>query len=586
MIVVLVAGSAVLAVLARRVEPYLRARIVQGLQDRFHTRVELDSFHVAQGYGKFGLWGIWATGRGLRIWPPQNTGSERAPEIAQDAAPLISLQEFRFHVPIRYDMAPTKSMRISEMRITGLDIHVPPRTKRDKATGLESALAAPRGKGAASNEGPQAPNRVGGQAGNGQSSGGEAINAGALTNIVVERVDCDHAQLILETAKPNRLPLSFAIEHLRLTHVKAGAPMDFEADLTNPKPPGMIHSKGSFGPWVVTDPGESPVSGTYRFEHADLSVFKGIAGTLSSTGRYRGTLQDVIVDGEADVPDFRLTHFGNQMPLHTQFHAQVDGSNGDTLLDPVDATLGLSHFTTQGQVVRVKTSPSAPGAEGLKEGAPAAVGGGHLIDLQVKVDRGHIEDFLHLASRSPTPLLTGDLSADAALHIPPGKEPVHERMTLEGVFKLDGARFTSEKIQDHIKELSLRGQGQPGNLKSVDANSIRSQMQGSFHMAKAVITLPDLQYTVPGASIRLKGTYTLEGFMNFDGTARMQATVSQMVGGWKGFLLRPADRFFKKDGAGAVVPIRIRGTRDAPEFAVDFGRMKQTSPETPGQRQP
>jgi hypothetical protein len=73
--------------------------------------------------------------------------------------------------------------------------------------------------------------------------------------------------------------------------------------------------------------------------------------------------------------------------------------------------------------------------------------------------------------------------------------------------------------------------------------------------------------------------------MHFDGTVRLQATVSQAVGGWKGFLLKPADRFFKKDGAGTVVPIQIRGTHDAPEFGVDFGRMKKTSPETPGQKQ-
>ena len=59
------------------------------------------------------------------------------------------------------------------------------------------------------------------------------------------------------------------------------------------------------------------------------------------------------MDGETDTPDFRLTHFGTPLPLHTQFHARVDGTNGDTWLEPVDATLGHSHFTAQGQIVRV-----------------------------------------------------------------------------------------------------------------------------------------------------------------------------------------------------------------------------------------
>ena len=37
--------------------------------------------------------------------------------------------------------------------------------------------------------------------------------------------------------------------------------MGFEAELTNPRPVGTIHTKGSFGPWLVADPGESPVDG-------------------------------------------------------------------------------------------------------------------------------------------------------------------------------------------------------------------------------------------------------------------------------------------------------------------------------------
>ena len=83
-------------------------------------------------------------------------------------------------------------------------------------------------------------------------------------------------------------------------------------------------------------------------------------------------------------------------------------------------------------------------------------------------------------------------------------------------------------------------------------------MQSDFEMATGVITLPNLAFDVPGADILLKGTYTLSGGgLDFKGLAKMQATVSKMVGGWKGFLLKPADRFFKKDGAGTEVPIHV-----------------------------
>jgi hypothetical protein len=47
-----------------------------------------------------------------------------------------------------------------------------------------------------------------------------------------------------------------------------------------------------------------------------------------------------------------------------------------------------------------------------------------------------------------------------------------------------------------------------------------------------------------------------------------------MVGGWKGLLLSPADRYFKRDGAGTEVPIHIEGTRDAPKFGIELDRMK------------
>jgi hypothetical protein len=110
-------------------------------------------------------------------------------------------------------------------------------------------------------------------------------------------------------------------------------------------------------------------------------------------------------------------------------------------------------------------------------------------------------------------------------------------------------------------------------------------MLGDFQMAGGVITLPALTYTVPGAVIVLKGTYGVEGgALDFTGSAKLDATVSQMVGGVLGALLKPADRYFKKDGAGTEIPIRISGTREDPKFGVDFKRMKSTSAQFPGQK--
>ncbi len=146
-----------------------------------------------------------------------------------------------------------------------------------------------------------------------------------LISFVVDAVECNAAHLLLETSKPNKLPVDIAIAHLELTRkggISATSPLDFTAEVTVPKPVGTAHATGTIGPWNQSDPGESALQGKYTFEDADLSTLKGIGGTLNSTGNYEGTLRDLVVDGNADTPDFELTHFGHKMALHTHFSRQ------------------------------------------------------------------------------------------------------------------------------------------------------------------------------------------------------------------------------------------------------------------------
>ena len=541
-------AAVIVALLLHRAEPFVRARILAELRGRFHARVELDSFHMSLVHG------LWAEGKGLRIWPPDQLEEATASGTAGPDEPMIRLDEFRFHAPLRYE--PGKPFHISLVELRGMDIRMPPLSH------IGHAFAQGDGAGKSKSG----------------ASGVEPKSGSKSLSFEVDTLDCSGAHLEIETSKPGKLPLEFAIAHFKLTDVASGKAMGFDAELTNPKPVGTIYSTGSFGPWLTEDPAETPITGDYRFEHADLATFKGIAGILTSTGHYHGTLRHLTVDGVANVPDFRLTHYGSALPLDTRFHARVDGTNGDTWLEPVDATLAHSHFTAQGPIVRVVvTEPGKP---------PRSVG--HDIALMVNVDRARIEDFLKLASppQKTTPLLTGAVTMKTKLHIPPGPEPVHLRLQLSGHFALDQALFTSEKIQGRIRQLSLRGQGRPKDVKTTDPESIDSTMQGDFKMGGGAITLPNLVYSVPGATIDLKGAYGLDGgTLDFTGKAKMEATVSQMVGGWVGALLKPADRFFKKDGAGTEVPIRIQGTREQPKFGIDFGRMKNSGTAQPEDQQ-
>src|SRR6266487_2268058 len=114
-------------------------------------------------------------------------------------------------------------------------------------------------------------------------------------------------------------------------------PFHFDATLVNPKPVGNIQSTGLFGPLLEYSPRNTAVQGQYSFRAADLSTLKGIKGILSSTGAYSGTLGRIVVEGKTDTPDFRVAVSGHRVTLHTDFHAIVDGTSGDTYLEPVKA---------------------------------------------------------------------------------------------------------------------------------------------------------------------------------------------------------------------------------------------------------
>jgi hypothetical protein len=90
-----------------------------------------------------------------------------------------------------------------------------------------------------------------------------------------------------------------------------------------------------------------------------------------------------------------------------------------------------------------------------------------------------------------------------------------------------------------------------------------------------VVTFSKLSFAVPGASVQMDGTYGLRSAaLNFRGIVRLEAKLSETTTGFKSFLLKAIDPFFKKKGAGSVIPIKIGGTRDNPSFGLDIGSKK------------
>jgi hypothetical protein len=522
-VVILGAAAFVIAdIYFHRAAPILRGRVIDTLSTRFDSRVELKTFDVSV------LNGFEVSGGGLKIYPNKLDMQQ----------PLFSVDKFSFRTGWRALFG--TPMHIGQVRVSGLDINMPPKDQRKGMPRLNQP--------------------------------GEEAHKRKI-EIMVDELLIDNATLILGTSKPGKVPLEFDIASLRMESVGAGQPMRFHAILTNPKPVGNIDSTGTFGPFVTGSPGDTPVSGVYSFSHADLSTLKGIGGMLSSTGKYQGVLNHLVVDGQTDTPNFQIDTAKHDVPLHTKFHAIVDGTNGDTYLQPVDATLGHSHILAVGDVVR------APGGQG------------HNITLDVTVDQARIEDMLQLAVKTEPPIMTGALTMHTKFFLPPGKVRVTDKLQLQGHFEIAGAHFTNPKVQGKVDQLSLRGQGNAKQAeqesKGGPAANALSTMQGSFTLAGSKLSFSDLQYIVPGAHINMAGVYSLDGKeFDFHGKARLDAKVSQMVTGWKSALLTLADPFFAKNGAGTEVPIQVTGTNSEPHFGLDFGHKDKDQPKDQQKKPP
>ena len=129
---------------------------------------------------------------------------------------------------------------------------------------------------------------------------------------------------------------------------------------------------------------------------------------------------------------------------------------------------------------------------------------------------------------------------------------------------------------------SLRTEGNPKDAKP-GAPDVHSTMSGNFVMNAGRIQFSRLDYAMPGAQINLNGYYTVAGEeFDFTGNVRTEAKVSQMIASrWKSILLKPVDPFFKKDGAGAEIPVHISGTKDKPNFALDLHHKAARAKEQP-----
>ena len=105
-------------------------------------------------------------------------------------------------------------------------------------------------------------------------------------------------------------------------------------------------------------------------------------------------------------------------------------------------------------------------------------------------------------------------------------------------------------------------------------------------MGDAKLDFSRLQYELPGGRVQMAGVYSLDGKQfDFAGIVRTDATVSHLIASrWKSLLLKPVDPFFKKDGAGAEIPVKIIGTKGEPKFGLDLKHKDENAKRLPQQQ--
>jgi len=515
---VLAGSSAIyLAWRARHMDNAIRQWVVRDLTRRFETKVELAGLQVTP-YPALSV-----TGQDLSIYYHGRT----------DLPPLIHVDKFRFS--LKWTAIWKLPRHISSVEVESMTITVP---RHEEATKKPAEAKEATANG--DEEEKSGPNQL-------------------VASLIVDEISCKDTVFITlpkkpAPGKPQKEPLEWDIHNLDLRSVGLDKPFHFTGTLTNAKPKGEIATTGEFGPWDLDEPGGTPVKGSYEFTDADLGPFPGIAGILSSTGQYTGRLDQLEVVGETDTPDFSLDKVGKPVPLHTEYSATVDGTNGDTILHPVRATLVRSLIIAEGDVVH------EPPKKGKR------------ISLKFTAPNARIQDILSLALNSNKPFLTGPAKLQGELVIPEGNEKVIDKMVLDAQIGIADAKWTSEAVREKLESLSRHGEGKP---EDEDAGSAISDLYGRFHMEKGVVTFTKVSFSVPGAAVNLAGTYKLVGGeIDMKGDLKLQAKLSQTVTGVKSFFLKAVDPFFEKNGAGTDVPITVTGTRDNPVIGVSIFHKK------------
>lgn len=346
--------------------------------------------------------------------------------------------------------------------------------------------------------------------------------------------------------------------------------MVFNARLRIPEPPGEVSVYGHLGPWKADRPGQTPLTGSYTLEHAALGAFPAIAGGLSSRGKFSGVLERIEVQGTTDMPDFQLTDTGHTVHLGTRFRVAVNGRNGDTFLEAVEAQLQKTSIDSSGAVAASSTVQREPIRKAQEAGQGRGGPRGKTVSLEMN-GTGRIEDFLWLFTEAKPPRLIGALKFRTKVSVPPGPVRFLRKVNLEGDFEISSASFTNPDTQRGLEAMST---GSKSSKSVNDPGNVVAELRGHVALHEGTARFSNLFVNVSGASAELGGSYSLlNEKIDLRGILRTTTPPSGSTTGIKSVLLKVLDRFFKKQ-RNFVVPVRIGGTYANPSFGLALGSKK------------
>jgi hypothetical protein len=368
---------------------------------------------------------------------------------------------------------------------------------------------------------------------------------------------------ILEVQYDSGKSLRFAIRSLELGNLEQGRPIHYVLDMENPLPAGHISATGSFGPLNAQNVGMTPVSGQFSFDQVKLSDIGELHGTLSSTGNFSGPLQAIEADAVSETSGFAIDD-GQPTQIRGSVRCMVNGIHGDVFLHAVEVTSGHTTIRAHGQVA----------------GSPKVA----LVDLAI--DQGRAEEILRPFMHQNVPV-TGVASLRSRAWVGPTGKPFLQRLRVDGQFNLPAARATNPQIENGISAFSMREHDasaksgvDPPSDPSADQTSghddVLSSLGGPVTIQNGVIATQSLLFQVPGAHVRLHGTFNLnDRSVHLIGTLKMDSGISYATTGWKSVLLKPLSPFFKrKHHPGSEIPIAVMGAPGHYKVTQDISKAK------------